>query len=366
MRIGIVGGGQLGRMLALAAHPLGIRCTVLDPRGNCCAGDVADLILGEFDDVDALEQLADKSDVLTFEFENVYIDALRSLKSATLSPPLDALASAQDRLTEKTLFRSLGIETPEFAAVDSIDDLRQAADSIGVPAVLKTRRMGYDGKGQFVIRDHARIDDAWRSLGGVPLILEAFVPFQRELSIIAARSRDGRIVVYPLTQTKHIDGILAESITPAPNVQDALPDAARRSVSAIAEHLNYVGVLALELFDCGDRLLANEIAPRVHNSGHWSIDGAACSQFENHIRAIAGLPLGKTDCLRPTAMLNLIGGVPPLEALAAIPNLHVHLYRKNPRPGRKVGHVTLAASAHDALELAVNPIRTLIERHTRR
>ncbi len=361
MRIGIVGGGQLGRMLALAAHPLGIRCTVLDPRANCCASDVAGLVQSEFDDVAAIERLASESDVVTFEFENVHLDALHTLKDSTLLPPLDALAAAQDRLTEKRLFRSLGIATPEFAAIDSIDALKDAIEPIGIPAVLKTRRMGYDGKGQFVIRDHAQIADAWSSLGGVPLILEGFVPFQRELSIIAARSRDGRIVVYPLTQTTHIDGILAESITPAAGVSDAMISEAHRAVSAVADTLNYVGVLALELFDCGDRLLANEFAPRVHNSGHWSIDGAACSQFENHIRAITGLPLGNTACLRPTAMLNCIGGVPPLEELAAIPNLRVHLYRKNPRPGRKVGHVTLSADSHEALERAIHPVRECIK-----
>lgn len=365
MRIGIVGGGQLGRMLALAAHPLGIRCTVLDPREDCCAGDVAMHILAEYDDTAALEKLATRSNVLTFEFENVRVEALRSLNAARIYPPVDALAVAQDRLTEKTLFQSLAIDTPRFTKVDTLDALKSAVDEIGVPAVLKTRRMGYDGKGQFVIRAAGDVDRAWDALRGTPLILEAFVPFERELSIVAVRAADGTIATYPLAQTRHIDGILAESIAPPPRLAPDIADSAVTAVSVIAEKLDYVGVLALELFDCGDRLLANEFAPRVHNSGHWTIDGAVCSQFENHIRAVLGLPLGLTACVRPTAMLNLIGGAPPLHELAHYNDLHIHDYRKSERPGRKIGHVTLCAHTHDALDVAVSPIRSLIGRYMR-
>lgn len=360
MRIGIVGGGQLGRMLALAAHPLGIRSTVLDVREACCAGDVATHIHGAFEDVAALEKLASQSDVLTFEFENADVSALRALSAVRIYPPIDALAAAQDRLTEKTLFQSLGIDTPPFAAIDSIDALRQAVDEIRLPAVLKTRRMGYDGKGQFVLREAADIDRAWKALGGVPLILEAFIAFERELSIVAVRARDGTIATYPLTHTKHVDGILAESVAPPQHVSAETAASAIQAVTAIAEKLNYVGMLALELFDCGGWLLANEFAPRVHNSGHWTIEGAECSQFENHVRAILGLPLGSTACVRPTAMLNLIGRTPPLGALAAFPDLHMHLYRKAEKPGRKIGHVTISADTHETLERVVEPIRALV------
>ncbi|HPF41709.1 MAG TPA: 5-(carboxyamino)imidazole ribonucleotide synthase [Phycisphaerae bacterium] len=366
MRIGVIGGGQLGRMLALAAHPLGVRCTVLDPRADCCASEVADVIEADFDDVAALRRLADRSSVLTFEFENVNVDALRSLTSVRISPPIDALSAAQDRLIEKTLFQSLGVDTPRFAPVDSIDDLRRAITEIGLPAVLKTRRMGYDGKGQRVIREPADIESAWRELGPAKLILEAFVPFDRELAIIAVRSHAGVIATYPLTQTKHVEGILSESTAPPPTISPETTAAAAQAVTAIAEKLEYVGVLALELFDCGGRLLANEFAPRVHNSGHWTIDGANCSQFENHVRAILDLPFGATTCRRPTAMLNLIGRTPPLGALADHPDLHVHLYGKSERPGRKVGHVTISADTHDALAGAVAPIRALVEKYTQR
>ncbi|MCB9851928.1 MAG: 5-(carboxyamino)imidazole ribonucleotide synthase [Phycisphaerales bacterium] len=366
MRIGIVGGGQLGRMLALAAHPLGIRSTVLDAGDECCASDVADHIHGTFDDVAALEQLASRSDVITFEFENVEVEELRSLTSTRIFPPLDALAVSQDRFSEKTLFQSLGIETPRFAAIDTIDELRNAAGEIGLPAVLKTRRMGYDGKGQFVLRESADIERAWNELGGTPLILEAFVPFDRELAIIAVRSREGTMATYPMTQTKHIGGILAESIAPPPHISKETTASAVQAVTAIAEKLDYVGALALELFDCDGRLLANEFAPRVHNSGHWTIDGAECSQFENHIRAVLDLPMGSTACIRPTAMLNLIGRTPALGALAHFPDLRIHLYRKAENPGRKVGHVTISADTHEALDAALTPIRRLIERYTQR
>lgn len=366
MRIGIVGGGQLGRMLALAAQPLGIRCTVLDARDECCAGDAAAHIHGAFDDDTALNELASRSDAITFEFENVHVDALRAMTGTKIFPPLDALAAAQDRLIEKTLFQSLGIETPRFAAIGSIDDLRRAASEIGLPAVLKTRRMGYDGKGQFVLRENTDIERAWNELGGTPLILESFVPFDRELAIVAVRMRDGTMATYPLAQTRHIDGILAESIAPPPRVSTETAASAVQAVTAIAETLDYVGVLALELFDCGGRLLANEFAPRVHNSGHWTIDGAVCSQFENHVRAVLDLPLGSTACVRPTAMLNLIGRTPPLGALANFSDLHIHLYRKAEKPGRKVGHVTISADSHEALETALTPIRRLIDRYTQR
>lgn len=365
MKVGIVGGGQLGRMLALAAHPLGIRCVVLDPREDCCASDVAQVIVGEFDDAAALERLAARSEFLTFEFENVAVDPLRTLTGARIRPTPDALAASQDRLVEKNLIQSLGIETARFAAVDSIDDLRRATTEISLPAVLKTRRMGYDGKGQYVIREPADVDRAWTGLAGTPLILESFVPFQRELSIVAVRANDGTLATYPLAQTKHVSGILAESITPPATVARETADRAVEAVTAIAEQLDYVGVLALELFDCGDKLLANEFAPRVHNSGHWSIDGAVCSQFENHIRAVVGLPLGLTTCHRPTAMLNLIGGAPPLHELARFNGLHIHDYRKAERPGRKIGHVNLCADTHAALETTLQPIRSLINHYAR-
>jgi 5-(carboxyamino)imidazole ribonucleotide synthase len=346
MRVGILGGGQLGRMLALAGHPLGIRCTVLDPAAESCAGQVCDHIRGEFDDLQALYQLAKASDVITFEFENVPVESARWLaERVPVFPSPRALEVSQERLAEKTFFENLGIPTPRFAAVDSREQFDAAVSGIGLPAVLKTRRFGYDGKGQAVIRTAADREAAWEKLGGRPLILEEFVPFDRELSIIAVRGRDGTIATYPLIENDHRAGILHRSVAPAGDTGEELSERAAEYASRVLTELDYVGVLTIEWFQDGPRLLANEMAPRVHNSGHWTIDAAMTSQFENHLRAVSGLPLGRCDAVGFSAMFNFIGAVPPVAEVLANPEAKLHVYGKSHRPGRKVGHVTLRAGS---------------------
>ena len=350
MRLGILGGGQLGRMLAFAAYPLGVRPTVLDPAADPCAGQVCPHVRGEFDDYQALYQLARVSDIVTYEFENVPVASARWLaERVAVYPPPTALEVSQDRLSEKSFFRSLGIPTPPFAAADERHEYDNAVKEIGLPAVLKTRRFGYDGKGQVVIRTPADAEVAWEKLGGRPLILEGFVPFDRELSILAARGRDGHILTYPLVENEHRDGILHRSLAPAGDTAEELAERAAEYASRILAELDYVGVLAVEWFQDGPRLLANEMAPRVHNSGHWTIEGAVVSQFENHVRAVCGLPLGSCAAVGHSAMYNFIGAVPPAADVLRHPEAHLHDYGKEPRPGRKVGHVTLRAGGADEL-----------------
>ncbi|HEX6832875.1 MAG TPA: 5-(carboxyamino)imidazole ribonucleotide synthase [Rudaea sp.] len=347
--VGILGGGQLARMLALAGAPLGVRFLVVDTAEDACAAQVAPLIKADWRDFDALETFAARIDVATFDFENVPAQTAQWLTEHTrVFPNPRALAVAQDRLAEKTLFGELGLATPAFAAVDSREDLDRAIAKIGFPAVLKTRRLGYDGKGQFRIRSAADLDAAWDALGGVALILEAWVAFEREVSVIAVRARDGEFRTYPLAQNWHSDGILSASLAPAPDSAE-LGRTASAHARKLAESLDYVGVFALELFVHEGRLLGNEMAPRVHNSGHWTIEGAVCSQFENHVRAVLGLPLGDTAALGTSVMLNWIGELPDATPVLAESRAHWHDYGKLPRAGRKVGHATLCAD--DAAEL---------------
>ena len=342
-RVGVLGAGQLGRMLGLAGRNLGLELTFLDPTAESPAAAVGELLVADYDDEAALTWLAE-SDVVTFEFENVPVAAVKALEAnARVFPSSSALEVAQDRLSEKSCFRSLGIGTPAFEAVETWPELSAALTRVGLPAVLKTRRFGYDGKGQAVLRSEADARSAFERLGGAPLILEGFVPFQRELSIIAVRSSSGHVACYPLVQNHHEGGILRKTIAPAPDVSEELQRIANQHVEKVLQHLDYVGVLALELFELNGDLLANEIAPRVHNTGHWTIEGAITSQFENHLRAILGLPLGETAALSPCCMLNLIGATPDAAAILAVPDAHLHWYGKEPRPGRKVGHVTVRA-----------------------
>jgi 5-(carboxyamino)imidazole ribonucleotide synthase len=333
-------------MLALAGAPLGARFLVVDSAADACAGQVAPLLQADWHDFDALADFARRSDVVTFDFENAPADTAQWLSERThVFPNARALAVAQDRLAEKSLFRELGLDTAPFATVDTRDDLVRALATIGCPAVLKTRRLGYDGKGQFRLKSASDLDAAWQELGGVPLILEAWVAFEREVSVVAVRSRSGELRTYPLVQNWHADGILSASLAPALDA-DELNAAALRYASVIAERLDYVGVFALELFVSGGRLLGNEMAPRVHNSGHWTIEGAPCSQFENHLRAVLGLPLGDTSALGTSVMLNWIGELPDARPVLAEPRAHWHDYGKSPRAGRKVGHATLCASGN--------------------
>ena len=327
--VACIGGGQLGRMLGLAGLPLGLSFRFLDPSADACAGAVGELVVGEYGDRDALARLADAADVVTYEFENVPVDAAASVGAV---PGVAALERGQDRLHEKELFRSLGIPTVRFGDLEAT----------GVPALVKTRRLGYDGKGQ-------RRAEAVEALADGELA-EELVAFDRELSIVGVRGRDGETRFWPVGENVHRDGILR--VTHAPAV-DAPQSEAEALCTTLLDALDYVGVLAVELFEVGGRLLANEFAPRVHNTGHWTIDGAVTSQFENHLRAILGLPLGPTEARAPSVMVNVIGEVPPLEELAALQGTHVHLYGKEPRAGRKVGHLTLVDPDEETLARAL-------------
>lgn len=367
--VAILGGGQLGRMLALAGAPLGVRCRVLDPSPECSAGQVTEQVVGGYKDPRALERLADGADVVTYEWENVPVASASAFDGRLpVHPSCKALETAQDRLRERELFERLGIATPTWRAVDRREDLAAAVEAVGTPALLKARRGGYDGKGQAPIESPDDAERAWDALaiddGNVPggAVLDAFVPFRRELSILAVRSTTGETGFYPLVQNTHRGGILRLSRAPAPGVRDEDVRAARDAAAAILDDLDYAGVLAVEFFDTGSGdgsgLIANEIAPRVHNSGHWTIEGAVTSQFENHLRAILGLPLGSCEARGHSAMVNAIGDLPRRVGVLAVPGAALHVYGKSARPGRKVGHVTI--TAEDAGDLDA-----LLERYTR-
>lgn len=351
MIAGVLGAGQLGRMLALAGYPLGLRFRFLDPAPGAPAGQLAEQIAADYADHQALESFARDLDVVTYEFENVPVVAARALaRRVPVYPPPEALEVAQDRVVEKSFFQSLDIPTPAFVPVETRDSLANAVAEIGLPAVLKTRRFGYDGKGQVVLREPSDVERGWEALGGVPLILEGFVPFTRELSILAVRGVGGETAFYPLVENQHRNGILHISRAPAPDLSAPLQAQAEVYATRMLRRLSYVGVLAIELFQVGDQLFANECAPRVHNSGHWTIEGAETSQFANHLRAVTGLPLGSPEPTGHAAMLNLIGTLPEPAAVLGVTSAHLHLYSKTPRPGRKLGHVTLRADDPQIVE----------------
>jgi 5-(carboxyamino)imidazole ribonucleotide synthase len=351
MKVGVLGGGQLGQMLALAGLPLGLRFRFLEPADESPASQVAERVIGSFEDVDCLDRFADGLDVVTYEFENVPTASARRLaQRIPVYPPPAALEVSQDRLAEKKLFNRLNIPTTQYAAVDTRTDLEQAVGRLGYPAVLKTRRYGYDGKGQMLLHSADDVERAWRQFGGQFLLVEQYIAFERELSQLAVRGRDGAVAFYPLVENHHKQGILDWSLAPAPGLTAELQQAANAYALSVLKALEYVGVLAIEFFQRDGRLIANEMAPRVHNSGHWTIEGAETSQFENHLRAVVGWPLGSTATAGCSAMLNLIGAAPPAGTLLAVVDAHVHLYGKSPRPGRKLGHVTLRATdAEEAL-----------------
>jgi 5-(carboxyamino)imidazole ribonucleotide synthase len=362
--VGILGGGQLARMLALSGAPLGLRFLVMDTEPDACAGQFAPLLVGDYRDQRALAEFASKIDVATFDFENVPAESAQWLSERVpVFPNPHALAVIQDRLAEKSLFREVGVPVPEFADVGSRADLDAAIARIGMPCILKTRRLGYDGKGQFRIRPGAgetdpgaAADAAWDALGAqaqtVGLILEAFVPFERELSVVAVRGRNGEFRTWPLTENWHVDGVLSASLAPA-RANDSLVVTAFDYARRLAEELDYVGVFALELFCRDGALLANELAPRVHNSGHWSFEGAETSQFQNHLRAVLGRPLGATTMRGHACMLNWIGELPDADAVLRVAGAHWHDYGKSPRPGRKVGHATVRADSTTQLAQAL-------------
>jgi len=356
MKIGILGAGQLARMIAISGYPLGLEFIFLEPAADACANPLGLHLQGGYDDPRLLAELAEYADVVTYEFENVPANVAEFLSAHTqVYPPAKALAVAQDRLLEKNFFQELGIPTPAYEPVESLPGLEQAMASIGYPAVLKSRTQGYDGKGQSVLESAEDLAPAWHKLEGVPAIVEAFVLFRREVSIIAARNPDGCQVFYPLSENYHRGGILRVAECKA---NDPLQELAESYAGKLLAELNYVGVLALELFDIDGTLIANEFAPRVHNSGHWTIEGAQTSQFENHLRAILNLPLGNVTPIGHAGMVNFIGGLPTREEVLTIPHAHLHLYGKEPRKARKVAHAT--ALTNDSGQYA-NCLGQLIE-----
>ncbi|MFT3742176.1 MAG: 5-(carboxyamino)imidazole ribonucleotide synthase [Gammaproteobacteria bacterium] len=363
MKIGVIGGGQLARMLALAGHSLGFETICLESQNDCPAAKVTEVIVADYGDAEKLRALVNRVDVLTYEFENIPTNTIEILtplladKPHKIAPSLEALSIAQDRYREKTFFQKLQIPTTTFASVDSLETLRQAAEHIQFPAILKTRRWGYDGKGQYVLKSAADIESAWEDCAGEGL-LENKVNFEKEFSCIGVRSAKGEIAFYPLAENWHKEGILRTStvqVSPLAMERDA-----QTYVANILEALNYVGVLAVEFFWANGQLIANEMAPRVHNSGHWTIEGAVTSQFENHLRAILGLPLGDTAARQPVTMFNLIGEVPRLETILQVPGAHCHLYGKQAKPKRKLGHVTLCAQDEVSYRQGVEKLLGLV------
>jgi 5-(carboxyamino)imidazole ribonucleotide synthase len=358
-KVGIIGAGQLGRMLALAGYPLGIECTLLDSSSDSPGAQVAPFVLGRLDDAAALQKLAAEVDVLTLEIENVAVEALESIHRVPVFPPARAVAAAQDRLAEKRLFRSLGVPTANFVEVAADPDLTAAAERLRWPIVLKTRRMGYDGRGQRIVSTSGDLSRAWAELGRAPCIAEAFVRFEREVSLIGASGAHGQRAFYPLAENVHREGILRSTVAPFDDA--ALQHQAERWLAAIMAELHYVGVLTVEFFHTGSGLVANEMAPRVHNSGHWTIEGAETSQFENHLRAVLGWPLGDTRPRGHAAMVNLLGRLPARQTLLAIPGAHLHDYGKDPRPARKVGHCTLVDTDRSRLLERLRALRTVVD-----
>jgi 5-(carboxyamino)imidazole ribonucleotide synthase len=359
-RVGIVGAGQLGRMMALAGYPLGVSSLFLDRSADTPGGQVAPIVVADLQDPEALNELARRSEVVTFDWENISGAALAPIEALTrVRPPRAALVVSQDRIAEKALFQRLRIPVAAHGAVDSREQLFALLKRLGMPGILKTRRMGYDGKGQRVIRSNEDASQALESMGGEGLIYERFQRFSREVSIIGARSASGQFACYPLSANTHGDGILRYSV--APYVHAGLERSARTYLKRVMAELSYVGILTIEFFVVEGRLVANEMAPRVHNSGHWTIEGCLCSQFENHLRAICDMPLGDTRPLGHLAMVNFLGQMPKRDELLSIPGLAYHDYGKAPRPGRKIGHCTIlkgrAAERNLALKRALKSIQ---------
>ena len=353
MRIGIIGAGQLGQMLGFAARDLDVEVRFVDPSDDPPAAACGKVIQSDFDDPVALIALADTCEIVTYEFENVPVDALQHLDGIVpVYPPAAALRHSQDRLDEKKLFEELEIPLPGYRAITTRDDMKVAADELGLPMVVKTRRLGYDGKGQYVARTEDDLDDAWEALGDQALIAEQWVPFDYGVSCLGVRSVGGEVAIYPLSQNIHVDGILRTSRSPVD--EPALASKAASYMRRLLDHLDYVGVLALELFVTGDDLLANEFAPRVHNSGHWTIEGSETSQFENHLRAIMNLPLGSTASKGHAGMINLIGEISASTQAQDVGELHD--YGKTPREGRKLGHVTVVADSAEQRDALVEII----------
>jgi 5-(carboxyamino)imidazole ribonucleotide synthase len=358
VNIGILGGGQLGLMLGQAGIPLGMSFRIFEPVADAPAAKIGAHIRADYSDLSALEIFAAGLDLITYEFENVPVAAVEVVeKKCPVLPNNFALRIAQDRLKEKQLFQKLEIPTPDFLPATGRAEVENAVNILGPPVVIKTTRLGYDGKGQSVIREQFDLDKLERRFFAVPLIVEQFIPFERELSIITVRAKSGEQAYYPLVENIHRNGILRQSTAPAPHLTPALTAQAQGIANKIANELNYVGVFCVELFEKNEVLIANEIAPRVHNSGHWTIEGAECSQFENHIRAITGLPLGTCEPRGHSIMINIIGQHPQESEILALPNTHLHLYGKAARPHRKLGHITICGEkAETVANMASQPL----------
>ena len=356
--VGVLGAGQLGMMLAQAGEKLGMKFRFLDPATEIAARGLGEHVCAAYEDIDALEEFSRGLTAITYEFENVPLESVRWLSQRVpVHPQPEALKEAQDRLFEKTFFHAASIPIPDFSAFFFRDEFDEAVARIGLPAVLKTRRFGYDGKGQRVVRTPAEAAAAFRELNGMPLFLEQFIAFDRELSIIAVRALDGDCRFYPLVENHHEGGILRLSVAPAPNLTDQLQKEAEDYARRVMEKLEYVGVLAIEFFVRDGVLFANEMAPRVHNSGHWTIEGAETSQFENHLRAITGMELGTTAAKGHSMMHNIIGEFPDLSAIEKELGVYIHDYGKKPRAGRKLGHVTICGQTALEAETTLNYFR---------
>lgn len=347
MRIGVLGAGQLGRMLALAGYPLANDFVFYDMSGNPSAG-LGEVIIDRNNEF--LKDFLSRVDRVTYEFEHLPVEVAQIIaREKPVYPSPRALQVCQNREAEKTLFGSLGIPTPEWRIAENAEQLRKAASELGCPVVAKSNTEGYDGKGQAVLRSPEDAAEAWQSINHDKLIVEKFVDFQREVSIIAVRGEDGELAFYPMAENVHHDGILRYSIAPAPGLRPEVRDDAERYIRMLLNELDYVGVLALELFETADGLVANEMAPRVHNSGHWTMEGAVTSQFENHIRAVTGMPLGDTSARGVSCMVNIIGSHGEIRDILRLPYTHLHLYNKLERSGRKLGHINVLADSYEEL-----------------
>ena len=359
--LGVLGGGQLGRMLALAGARLGVRTRVFDPSPEACAGDVAELVAGDYADEEALARFCDGLDGATIEFENVPIEAARFVADRVgLAPAVESIAFSQDRLAERELLQRVGFRTPGYQGVGGRGELLGACAQVGLPAILKSRRLGYDGKGQAWVRKAEEAPEAWGRIGGKPAILDEVVSFSREISLVAVRACDGATRHYPPIENVHRDGILHTSLAPA-LVDDAVLGQMWSAVERLLDEIGHVGVLTVEFFEDERGFLANEYAPRVHNSGHWTIEGAVTSQFENHVRAVMGMPLGSTQACGHSGMVNLVGSTEVGPRLLEVPGVQVHLYGKDPRPGRKVGHASLCCKSALERDMGLAQISELVD-----
>lgn len=366
-KVGVLGAGQLGRMLALAGYPLELDFHFYDTSGQPSVGLGAVTCDPSADlENDKLKSFLADVDVVTYEFEHLPLHLTQHIeKQAKLYPPSKSIEVCQNRALEKALFTKLGIPTPKYHIINSLDALKNAVEELGCPVVTKTTTEGYDGKGQFVIKSPDQCELAWKTIGLTEngprdLIVESFVNFKRELSIIAVRSINDDMSVYPLTENDHFEGILRYSFAPAENVSEETVQQANSYIKELMHELGHVGILTLELFETDNGLVANEMAPRVHNSGHWTIEGTNCSQFENHLRAITGMPLGSTEAERPTCMINIISEKGDIAGIMALPYAHIHLYGKEERAGRKLGHITVQADNIEELKWRVKNVASFL------